>query len=267
MAHYKAVIAYDGSDFAGFQIQDDVRTVQGDIEAALAQLNNDEYLRIRFAGRTDAGVHARGQVIDFFLEWTHPDEELHRALNAILPNDIAVRTLTRTADDRFHSRFSATSRIYRYTIWNHPIRNPQARRWSLHETRALNHEAMNEAISALVGEHDFASFGRPPQGDVTIRRVLYACVRRQKEWVFVDVEANAFLYRMVRRIVGTLLPIGRGDMSVSWMTDVLARQDPDAAGPSVQPQGLCLMSVSYNSNQIESEEEPMLPVGWQETEA
>lgn len=265
MTHYTAVLAYDGTDFAGFQIQDDVRTVQGDVEAALARLNADRPVRIRFAGRTDAGVHAYGQTIDFVLEWAHPDAELHRALNAILPDDVAVRTLGRAPHDRFHSRFSATSRAYRYTIWNHPIRHPLVRRWSLHEPRDLDQGAMHEAAQRLVGEHDFASFGRPPQGDVTVRRMLRAAVRREGQWIFVDVEANAFLYRMARRIVGTLLPIGRGEAPIAWIEEALAARDPEAAGPTVDAHGLCLVAVRYESNEVEHEA-PTFVVGLQETE-
>lgn len=248
MTHYCAVVAYDGTDFAGFQVQRDVRTVQGDLEAALARLNDGQPVRVRGAGRTDAGAHAVGQTIDFVLDWHHPDDELHRALNAIVSDDIAIRRLGR-APDEFHPRFSATSRVYRYTIWNCPIRSPRARRWALHEPRRLDHGAMDAALQRLVGRHDFASFGRPPQGNVTVRNVLHAGVRRYGPWIFIDVEANAFLYRMVRRIVGTVLIIGRGDAEVAWSAEVLAARDPGTAGTTVAPHGLCLITVRYDGVQ------------------
>ncbi len=244
--HYRAVIEYDGTDFAGFQVQPNARTVQGELEAALARLNRGEPVRVRGAGRTDAGVHAQGQVIDFFLTWKHPDETLWRALNALLPADVAVRHLERAPDD-FHPRYSATSRLYRYTVWNERVRSPLARRYALHEPRPLDERAMDEAVKHLVGEHDFASFGQPTSGEATVRRMMAARVFRRQQWVYVELEANAFLYRMARRIVGTLLPVGRGEVEPEWVKAVLEARDPSVAGPAVAPHGLCLVAVMYGS--------------------
>lgn len=244
--HYRAVIEYDGTDFAGFQVQPNARTVQGELEVVLAHLSGGDRVRVRGAGRTDAGVHALGQVVDFFLAWKHSDEALWRALNALLPPDIAVRRLDR-APENFHPRYSATSRLYRYTIWNDRVRSPLARRFALHEPQPLDETRMNQAAGYLVGEHDFASFGQPTSGETTVRRMVRARVFRQQQWVYVELEANAFLYRMARRIVGTLLPVGRGEADPEWVKEVLEARDPAAAGPAVAPCGLCLVAVMYET--------------------
>lgn len=244
--HYKATIEYDGTDFLGFQVQSRGRTVQGEIESVLARLNRGEPVRVRGAGRTDSGVHATGQVIDFSLGWRHGDDVLLRALNAILPPDIAVRTLE-PAPPGFHARFSATSRAYRYTIWNAPQRSPLARRIALHVAEPLDEVAMAAALNAIVGEQDFASFGQATQGESTVRRLERAEASRDGWWLFVDLEASGFLYRMVRSIVGSLLPVGRGEASPEWLRGVLLARDRSAAGPTVAPVGLCLTDVRYDT--------------------
>lgn len=243
--HYKATIEYDGTDFLGFQVQPDGRTVQGELQAALARLNHGQPVKVRGAGRTDSGVHATGQVVDFFLAWHHGDAVLLRALNAILPPDVAVRELER-APEGFHPRFSATSRVYRYTIWNAPQRSPLARRTSLHVAEPLDEAAMAAALQFLLGEYDFASFGQPTQGESTVRRLLRATVSRNGPWLYVELEATGFLYRMVRRIVGSLLLVGRGERPPEWLREVLLARDPAAARPSVAPVGLCLTAVRYD---------------------
>jgi len=243
--HYKATIEYDGTDFLGFQVQPDGRTVQGELQTALARLNRAAPVRVRGAGRTDSGVHATGQVIDFFLDWGHGDAVLQRALNAVLPLDIAVRMLER-APAGFHPRFSATSRVYRYTIWNEPQRSPLARRTSLHVAEPLNERTMAAALQFILGEHDFASFGQPTQGESTVRRLLHATISRDGSWLFVELEASGFLYRMVRRIVGSLLVISRRQRPPEWLREVLLASDRAAAGPAVAPTGLCLTAVHYD---------------------
>lgn len=263
--HYKLTVEYDGTAFAGFQVQANARTVQGELEAALQRLNRNQPVRLRGAGRTDAGVHAIGQVVDFWLDWRHEDARLVQALNAILPHDVAVRDIARVPES-FHSRYSARSRSYRYTIWNRAVRRPLVARWSLHEPRRLDAEAMHTAVQMLLGTHDFASFGRPTQGESTVRHMMRAQVWRDGDWVYVDLEANAFLYRMVRRIVGTLLIIGRGEAPPVWMQDVLAARRPDAAGATAPPHGLCLMAVRYAEDETE-EQGPLTSVGAQESES
>jgi len=235
-----AVVEYDGTDYAGFQIQ---KSIQEEIERALARVTQEE-IRIFGAGRTDAGVHARGQVIAFRTAWRHSLRELQRALNAVLPRDIAVRELALAAED-FHPRFSAVSREYRYTIWNAPVRSPLVGRFAYHFPWPLDVAAMNEAASALVGTHDFASFGRPPKGENTVRTVYRAQCTREGSFVYFDIVANAFLQRMVRSIVGTLLEVGTGKLSPADFREILGAADRRRASPPAPAHGLCLMKVNY----------------------
>ena len=238
-----AVVEYDGTDYLGFQIQAQGRTIQGEIERALAAVTQQE-TRIIAAGRTDAGVHALGQVITFSRAWRHSIEELQRALNAVLPKDIAIRELRPVAEG-FHPRFDAVSREYRYTILNQPLRSPLARRFAYHFPQSLDVAAMNEAAGILVGSHDFASFGRAPQGDNTVRQVYRAECTRQGPFVYFDIVANAFLYRMVRRLVSTLLLVGTGELSLPEFKEILQAADGDRAVPLAPAHGLCLIKVNY----------------------
>jgi len=238
-----AVIEYDGTDYLGFQVQAQGRTIQGEIEGALASVTQ-ERCRIVGAGRTDAGVHAQGQVIAFSTGWRHPVEELQRALSAVLPKDIAVCELG-PASRGFHPRFDAVSRGYRYTIYNQPLRSPLARRFAYHFPHPLDLAAMNEAARALVGSHDFAAFGRAPQGDNTVREVYQAQWAPEEPFVYFDIVANAFLYRMVRSLVGTLLLVGTGKLSPSGFEEILRSAERDRAGQVAPPHGLCLIKVNY----------------------
>jgi tRNA pseudouridine38-40 synthase len=240
----RAVVAYDGTDYGGFQRQTNAPTIQARLEAALAQVTQ-ETIPVLAAGRTDAGVHAAGQVIALDTTWRHGVVALQRALNAVLPADIAVRNVEEAAP-AFHPRYDAHSRRYRYTLYNAPVRWPLDRRYSLHVATPLDVEAMQRAARSLVGEHDFAAFGRPhQQGGVTVRRMLALEWGGKTPRLTVDVEANAFLYRMVRSIVGTLLQVGKGQMSVGEFAAVLASCDRSQAGPTAPPHGLCLMEVTY----------------------
>ncbi len=255
----RAVVAYDGTDYSGFQRQANVPTVQAALEAALAHVSQ-EAITVLAAGRTDAGVHAAGQVIAFDTAWRHGLGDLHRALNAVLPADVAVQKVEQATPD-FHPRYDARSRRYRYTVYNAPVRCPLTRRYSLHVTASLDVVAMQQAAQSLVGERDFATFGQPPQGKITVRRVLaaewggempFGYALRQAQgiaqdgpWLTFDIEANAFLYRMVRSIVGTLLQVGRGGMGVEEFVAALTACDRSRAGPTAPPHGLCLMEVKY----------------------
>lgn len=236
------IVEYDGTDFEGFQIQKRGRTVQGELERALREITGEK-IRVTGGGRTDTGVHALGQGVHFDTSWQRPIETLQRALNAVLPIDIAIRSIARAPDD-FSARYSAVSREYRYTILNQPIRSPLEQRYALLVPEPLDDQAMDAAARCLIGVHDFGGFGTPPKGDVTTREMYRASVRRNGVHVIVELQANAFLYRMVRRIVGTLLSVGKDAMSVQGFREVLARKRK--AGPSVPPQGLCLIAVNYN---------------------
>ena len=251
MAHYKATIEYDGTEFYGFQRQRTGRTVQGVFEEVLSTLNGGIGVPIRAAGRTDSGVHATGQVIDFQLILRIKKDELKHALNAMLPLDVAVRELSE-AGANFHPRYDAISRVYIYTLLNTPIRQPLMSRTSLHVRHPLNEKAMNDAVRRMLGRHDFASFGRATSsGGSTTRVMRRASVWREGDLVRIGVEANGFLYRMVRSIVGTLLVIGRNQKPPAWIEDVLAARNRNEAGTVVQPQGLCLVAVRYPNSSAE----------------
>jgi len=238
-----AVIEYDGTDYLGFQLQAEGQTIQGEVERALAEVTRRE-TRVVGAGRTDAGVHAVGQVISFVPQWKHSLPELQRAVNALLPEDIAVHQMAWVADD-FHPRFSAVSREYRYTILNQLLRSPLARRFAYHYLKPLDVEAMARTVKCLVGSHDFGSFGRPPQGENTVRQVYRAECTRQDQFIYFDIVANAFLYRMVRNIVGALLLVGIGELSPKGFEEILQARDRRRAGPPAPAHGLCLMRVNY----------------------
>ncbi|TEU17079.1 MAG: tRNA pseudouridine(38-40) synthase TruA [Anaerolineales bacterium] len=238
-----AVIEYDGTDYLGFQLQAEGRTIQGEVERVLTEVTRRE-TRVVGAGRTDAGVHAAGQVISIVPQWKHSLPELQRAMNALLPEDIAVHQMVWVADD-FHPRFSAVSREYRYAILNQPFRSPLARRFAYHYLKPLDVEAMAKAAKCLVGSHDFTSFGRPPQGENAVRRVYRAECTRQDQFIYFDIVANAFLYRMVRNIAGTLLLVGMGKLSPEGFEEILQVRDRRRAGPAAPAHGLCLMKVNY----------------------
>ncbi len=196
------------------------------------------------AGRTDAGVHARGQVIAFDVSWRHDQAALGRALNANLPPDLAVRGLERVPRG-FHPRFGAQRRLYEYTIYNGIDPSPLLRRTTWHQRQPLVLSELAEASALLMGEHNFATFGQPPSGENTVRRLFQAEWRRNDALLSFTVEANAFLYRMVRSLVGTLCMVGRGEWSVRTFAEVFAAADRAEAGPTAPPQGLCLLSVTY----------------------
>jgi tRNA pseudouridine38-40 synthase len=242
---YKAIVAYDGTDYGGYQIQSNAPTIQADLEQVLTRLVGTQ-IRVLAAGRTDAGVHAEGQVIAFDANWCHPIADLHRGLNALLPSQIAVLELDEVDAD-FHPRFDAVRRYYRYTIHWAPVRHPLVSRYSLHIARDLDVAAMDEAAQHLIGRHDFLAFGSPPQGNNSVRCVLHAAWELDRPWLMFDIEADAFLYRMVRMLVGTLLRVGYGALSPDEFREILHTRDRQRAGPAVAAQGLSLRSVIYAS--------------------
>jgi tRNA pseudouridine38-40 synthase len=238
-----AQVEYDGTDFFGFQVQVRRRTVQGEIERAIRSVTGVE-TRVIGAGRTDRGVHARGQVIAFEAAWQHDLADLHRALNAVLAADVAIVEMGRAAE-RFHPRFSALRRAYRYRILNRRWPLPLERRTAWHVVRDLDVDRMAQASRCLVGTHDFVTFGRPPQGENTVRHVFQAGWQARKPFLIFDIEANAFLYRMVRSIVGTLVQVGWGQISPAEFETMLGRRDRSLVKKVAPAHGLCLMRVDY----------------------
>lgn len=208
MTVYKSIIAYDGTDFHGLQrLPDGRRTVQGVFEEALRELGW-QGSSLRAAGRTDAGVHARGQVVDYDLSWRHDPATLTQALNAHLPGDVAVRE-TEPAPAGFHPRFSARRRRYHYRLVGAPQRDPLRERYAWRVWPEPDVALMREAARGLVGKHDFAAFGKAPiSGGHTVRTVYLAEWEPEAESLVFRIEANAFLYRMVRRVVAALLEVG-----------------------------------------------------------
>jgi tRNA pseudouridine38-40 synthase len=236
---FRATVEYDGTEFAGFQRQLNARTVQGELEAALARLSGGIRQPVVGAGRTDAGVHATGQVIAFTYPGSLSAEELTEALNGTLPPDVAISGLRR-APEGFNPRYAARYREYRYTIWNGP-RSPLRERTALWVRSKLDVAAMAEAGRAFEGRHDFSPFGgADPQPIRTVHRLR---VRRQGSTVTIDVRADAFLRGMVRRIVATLLAVGKGRLEASAVPGLLAAGRPAMGGAAAPARGLCLRRV------------------------
>lgn len=242
---YRATIEYDGTDYYGFQRQRQGSTIQAAVEQALASLAGHP-VRVIGAGRTDSGVHAVGQVISFDLNWPdkHGSAALQRALNANLPEDIVVLQLTE-APSGFHPRFDARQRTYRYVICNTLVRRPLCRQRCWQVSRPLDVELMNQAAALLVGTHDFATFGRPPKGDNTVRQVYKAGWQRDGKQLRFEITANAFLYRMVRSLVGSLKAVGAGEWMVEQFADAFQAGQRSRSATAAPPQGLYLVSVNY----------------------
>ncbi len=239
----KAIIGYDGTGYGGFQIQQNAPTIQAEIEHILTRLTGTK-IRILAAGRTDAGVHAEGQVIAFDTAWRHPLSDLRRGMNALLPEQIVVFQLDEV-DAGFHPRFDALSRSYQYTIYQAEVRHPLYARYSLHIARPLDRDAMQQAARCLVGRQDFLAFGSPPQGHNSIRQIFRAIWVFGDPWITFEIEADAFLYRMVRMLVGTMIRVGQGAMTPAAFSEILDARDRQKAGPAAAAEGLCLRAVSY----------------------
>jgi len=254
MARYKVILAYDGTEFSGSQRQAGVRTVQSVVEAALRKLDWGDR-SITLAGRTDAGVHACGQVTAFDLNWSHPSEALLRALNALLPKDVAARSVTVCADD-FHPRFDAIWRTYRYEIFCDPARNPLRERYAWRVWPQPDFDLLQAAASTLTGRHDFALFGGPtrPNGS-TIREIGRASWVQQGERLAFEVTANAFLYHMVRRMVLVQVSLGQGKLEAGIISQVFQEPQGHSMFQGLAPaQGLNLVEVSYPAKRCENNE-------------
>jgi tRNA pseudouridine38-40 synthase len=236
------VLEYDGSRYGGSQLQKSAPSIQGELETALGKLTG-ERLRVAFAGRTDAGVHARGQVAAFTTASVLETDVFVRGLNAWLPDDIAIRQATEVAED-FDPRRHAGSRTYRYTIYNAAVRSPLWRANAWHVAEPLDVDAMRQGARELVGEHDFAAFSRR-EGVHTVRCMQRSEVTRRRSLVVLEFEANAFLRQQVRRMVGALAQLGTGKLDADAFRDLLQRAKPASAGPVAPAHGLCLLRVSY----------------------
>jgi tRNA pseudouridine38-40 synthase len=247
LTRYRATVSYDGTAYNGFQKQaGDTPTIQGALENAVQSITG-QAATVTGAGRTDTGVHATGQVIAFDVDWRHSDEDLLRALNTALPEDIALQDIMQHPG--FHPRYQAASRIYKYHIVQAPHRQPllRDRAWLLWSD--LNMDAMASASMLILGEHDFAAFGRPTTGDSTIRLVMESHWTRRRapygwDWTY-TIEANAFLQHMVRRLVGVLVEVGRGRLTLTDFEAQFRSAVLIGAITLAPPQGLVLDSVKY----------------------
>ncbi len=243
------VIEYDGTDFAGFQVQQGKRTVQAELCRAVQKITKEKVAVIG-ASRTDAGAHATGQVVHFRTTCRIPIERVPAALNSVLPRDIAARWAWE-ADESFHARYSALSRVYRYTVWNHPVRSALMERYAYRVSQPLDIEAMQEATRYLVGKHDFAALASEVgRYRSTVREVYSAHLQARQPLVWFRIEANGFLQGMVRAIMGTLIEIGLGKRTPDTMAQLLESGTRQQAGFNVPAHGLCLVRVNYDRSTI-----------------
>lgn len=238
-------IEYAGGAFSGWQSQPGGNTVQDVLERALAAIAG-ENIRVACAGRTDAGVHALGQVVHFDTGIHRPESAWVRGVNAHLPPDVAVRWAV-PVEAGFHARFSALSRSYRYLLLNRPVRPAilQGRAGWFHQP--LDEGAMAEAARHLLGEHDFSAFRAAEcQAKSPVKTLARAEVRRQGPWILFDFRASAFLHHMVRNLVGSLVYVGKGRYPPGWIAEVLAGRDRAWAAPTFGPEGLYFRGVEYD---------------------
>lgn len=250
LVHYKAILAYDGTNFSGFQKQAKVRTVQAEVETALQRLGWGQR-SILAAGRTDTGVHASGQVISFELTWRRSLDALVNALNANLPDDIAVQHLA-PVQKGFHPRFEAQARLYRYTLFSGFVRDPIRERYAWKVWPEVDFSLLEQSAKFFVGEHDFQAFGTPPHaGGSTIRNVFTARWKQVEiqssstpDFVF-EIEANAYLFHMVRRIVRLQVSVAQNRLPVESISLYLTENNPNSVTGLAPPHGLNLSAVRY----------------------
>ncbi|HHF98528.1 MAG TPA: tRNA pseudouridine(38-40) synthase TruA [Candidatus Aerophobetes bacterium] len=244
MANIKLVLEYEGTAYYGWQIQPDVPTVQGKVEEALLKIFKRK-IKVVSAARTDRGVHAKGQVVNFKIPCSFSPFSMVQALNSILPSDIRVRKAEEVSDN-FHARYSACYKVYRYFIYNHFLLSPWLRRFSWWVRVPLNCDLMREAASYLLGRHDFSSFqnsGSPSENPIKFMEKIE--ISKKGFLISIQVKADSFLYKMVRNITGTLVEVGRGKISPEKMRVILEARDRRKAGPTAPPQGLFLWKVGY----------------------
>jgi tRNA pseudouridine38-40 synthase len=254
MRNLKLTIRYDGSDFFGWQTQPGRRTVQETLEKAVAKITCEERVRVNVSGRTDAGVHAVAQVANVYSATKLPCDTLLKAINANLPVDVCIRDVVEVPQS-FCANKDALRKMYRYVIQDGRILDPFMRKYAWFVRQTLDVEAMRRACQCLAGRHDFRSFETEwPNRLTSVRTITYISVNRFGEFIWIDVEADGFLYNMVRAIAGSLVQIGRGFWPETQIAEVLAAMDRKLAGPTAPPEGLFLMRVTYpNPPKQESE--------------
>ena len=245
MKNYKFLIEYDGSRYYGWQRQPDQNTIQGKLESVLGVMCGRE-VEVIGAGRTDAGVHAKGMTANVFLETESTCEEIRDYMNRYLPDDIAVREV-REASPRFHARYNALGKTYRYTCYDGEVKSVFDRKYYARLEESPDIDLMRQAAELLKGEHDFRNFCvNPRMKKSTVRRVDRIDIEREGGYLYFTFHGTGFLQNMVRIMVGTLLEIGCGRMTTERLQAVLDTPDRQKAGPTAPAQGLCLIKVDYD---------------------
>ena len=245
MQRYKCIISYDGSGFSGYQVQPNKRTVQTELEAVLAKMHKGNPVKVSGSGRTDAGVHAKGQVIHFDSPLPIPEEKWEVALNSMLPEDISVRSVM-IVDASFHARFDAVGKEYRYVLLLSSIRDPFQRNYAYRYPYQLNLATMREASKFFLGTHDFTSFcSAKTEVEDKIRIIETIDFIMEGNLLTLRFVGNGFLYNMVRILVGTLLAVGSGDMKPEEIPVILEKKDRRFAGKTAPAHGLYLWKVFY----------------------
>jgi tRNA pseudouridine38-40 synthase len=245
MRNIKLTLSYDGTDFFGWQTQPSFRTVQETLETGLATLTG-ERVHANASGRTDTGVHAVGQVVNIYTSSSHSTDVLVRALNAHLPADVVVREAI-DMPQSFDANRDAKRKLYRYVIHDGPASDPFLRRYCHQSRHALDAAGMSRSVECLRGRHDFRSFETDwPNRMSSVRTITHVAVNRLGDWIWLDVEADGFLYNMVRAIAGTLMNVGRGFWPETKVAEILEAGDRREAGPTAPASGLFLMRVTYD---------------------
>jgi tRNA pseudouridine38-40 synthase len=245
MRNFKLILSYDGTDFQGWQTQPGYRTVQETLETALCTLTGEVKIRANASGRTDAGVHALGQVVNFQSDMHVPFAKLLGAINAHLPDDIVVHSVQEVPQE-FDANRDAVRKLYRYVIHDGLTPSPFLRKYCCLVKHPLDAAAMARAAEVLRGTHDFHSFETEwPNRASSVRTITHLSVNRAGEYLWIDVEADGFLYNMVRTIAGTLMNVGRGFWPEAKVADILHAEDRVQAGPTAPAQGLFLVRVTY----------------------
>lgn len=237
-------IEYDGANYYGWQRQKEVNSVQQELEKALSTIANHP-VTVNCAGRTDSGVHGTGQVVHFETTADRKEVAWTLGVNANLPSDIAVRWVKEVNDD-FHARFSATSRRYRYIIYNSEFRPGILRSGLSHYHHPIDEKLMHQAGQFVIGEHDFTSFrALHCQANSPVRTIEFLNVTRRGEFIIIDIKANAFLHHMVRNLAGSLIEVGKKKQPVDWLNSLLKLKDRSKAAATAKPGGLYLVEVDY----------------------
>ncbi|MBV7508840.1 tRNA pseudouridine(38-40) synthase TruA [Bacillus sp. sid0103] len=245
MPRYKCIISYDGSGFSGYQVQPNKRTVQSVLESVLTKMHKGEAVKVFASGRTDAGVHAKGQVIHFDSPLQIPEEKWGRALNSLLPEDISVLSVV-LEDDSFHARFDAKGKEYRYVLHLSSKRDPFQRNFAYQYPYVLNLNAMERASKFFLGTHDFTSFcAAKTEVEDKVRTIKAIDFTRENQRLTIRFVGNGFLYNMVRILVGTLLEVGSGERSPEDIPIILAHKDRTLSGKTAPGHGLYLWEVFY----------------------